>query len=165
MLAGVDPKAADRRNSGQGERKMRELLQDVYDYQNLVGRRRLRLELGERGARRLAALERKLAQDPETRSRRTTTRHYGCLPAWVRVEGFDERAYVIDLAAGGLALAPPPPGLVPGVHTVVTVRDPETDRDYRLPARVVWSSSRRVGLVFTGLPVELRRQPGASAAA
>jgi hypothetical protein len=143
---------------------MRELLQDVYDFQTLRGRRVLRLELGEPEARRLSELEQKLAQDPETRSRRSGSRHHGCLAAWVRVDGFDERTYVIDLAAGGLAIAPPPPRLVPGAHTVVTIRDPETDRDYRLPARVVWRSPRRVGLVFAGLPVELRRLPGARAA-
>ena len=135
---------------------MNELLQFVFDYRNLHGRRSL-VPLSQVEHLRLQALDRLLRENPleHEGSRRRHARVVLDVPALVRVHDRLLPMVIADVSAGGVGIVFSPE-LSVGLRTTVRVADEDGGRSYNLPVRVAWISDTMAGLEFAGPPVEIR---------
>ncbi len=148
---------------------MQEILRFVYDYRNLFGRSHLlRMPLGDVDRLKLDALERLFDErwDPEGSGakKQPSQRRFVRVPTpdldgELKVGGELRHATLLDLGPGGAGVATRA-SLTAGQLTVLKLDDPASGRTYQLPARVVWSRREgdrtTAGLLFTGIPVEIR---------
>ena len=130
---------------------MQSILETVYEYQMLLGRRATHAaEFSEEERTRLGALRSLLRGDTLDAEDHGTRIAMRVKAELTTPTGF-LTGEVHDVSGGGAAIALGR-RLSPGTQTLVSVHDEASGEDYVFPGRVVWCAGRVHGIAFDGVP-------------